>query len=549
MKNKINSMSLLILFLMGMISLSFTACSDSDSSSGGQPEITGVKILTSDSINYSYDEYYSKAGPGTMLAIMGNNLGGALHVFINNQELTFNTTMNTDHSLIVTIPTEEKGFKLSAFDDVPDEIRVETGGGTAVFHFKVTAPGPQLQRLQAPYPREKGDEINLFGLNLVDVEKAYFTDITAAALDTTEWKTIGGTHVDITGLNTVVKDHHLGPNNTYITTSQLKFNMPDVPYTEGTLVLECAAGITYIPYYKVPGVPTITNISSDMPQIGEELIIDGSEFVQVESVKYGDVTLTADEFVVNDEENQITIQFAKKPTKGSDVTLTVVTPGGTAKVENFYNYSTILTTFDGDATDNGWGPNASFEDSGTADGIYAHINVPIEYQQWWGTMVFFRKDWSGAPFDLPGYDVIPANASTDEVYLAVEVYNDNSAYNNGSFWGYLRYWLPNATESDKDPVAGVNQYDNGFTWEDYGAGVGSFERPVLADINEEAHVGKWYRHVVPLSKFGKFAGQTYEFVKTDGIHQFRIQSINQSTSSGKIDVKFDNVRVIYIPSK
>ena len=33
------------------------SCSDKDSA-GGQPEITGVKILTNDTINYSYDEYY-----------------------------------------------------------------------------------------------------------------------------------------------------------------------------------------------------------------------------------------------------------------------------------------------------------------------------------------------------------------------------------------------------------------------------------------------------------------------------------------------------------
>ena len=122
MKNKINSMSLMLLFLLGILSSGLVACSDKDSG-GGQPEITGVKILSSDTLNYSYDKYYTKAGPGTMLAIMGNNLGGALKVFVNGQELSFNTTMNTDHSIIITVPTEEKGFKLSSFDSsIPDEM-------------------------------------------------------------------------------------------------------------------------------------------------------------------------------------------------------------------------------------------------------------------------------------------------------------------------------------------------------------------------------------------------------------------------------------------
>lgn len=540
MKNKINSMSLLILFLMGMLSLSFTACSDSDSSSGGQPEITGVKILTSDSINYSYDEYYTKAGAGTMLAIMGNNLGGALHVYINNQELTFNTTMNTDHSLIVTIPTEENGFKLSSFDDVPDEIRVETGGGTAVFHFKVTAPGPQLQRLQADYPRNTGDKIILHGLNLVDIEKAYFSDVTAEHLDTTEWKEIGGNHVDIGKITTVVKDHHLDPNNIYVTTSQLEFNMPDVPYTSGVLVLECASGTTYIAYYKVPGQPTITFVSSDMPQVGEDLIIKGTEFVQVESVKYGDVTLTEDEFVVNDEQNQITVPFTKIPTAGSGTQLTVTTPGGTVSVDRFYDHSTILTTFDGDATDNGWGPNCTFVNSGTADGMYAYWDIPVEYQQWWGTMIYFRKDWNGNSFPLS--DNIPSTATADEVYFAINIYNDGSDYNNGIFTGYVRYMFQPIDDSE-------NVYENGFEWESYPDQIGKWAHPILADINDEAPVGQWYRHVVPLSSFGCYAGRTYSEIKTIGLNQFRLQSINQGTPSGKINVKFDNARVIYIPSK
>lgn len=539
MKYKINSMGLLVLFLMGMISLSFMACSDSNGS-GGQPEITGVKILSSDTANYSYDEYYTKAGPGTMIAIEGKNLGGALKVFVNNQELTFNTTMNTDHSLIVSIPTEEKGFKLSAFDDVPDEIRVETHGGTAVYAFKVTAPGPQLQRIQAIYPRETGNEIILHGLNLVDIQKAYFSDITIEELESTEWTEIGGNHVDISNIKTLVKDHHLNANNSYETTSQLSFAMPEVPYQSGVIVLECSGGTSYIPYYKVPGKPTIVNISSDMPQIGEDLIIKGSEFVQVESVKYGDVTLTSDDFEVNDEENQITIPFAKKPTDGSGTTLTVTTPGGQVSVERFYDYSTILTTFDGDATDNGWGPNCSFEDSGTADGIYAYFDIPTEYQQWWGTMIYFRKDWSGNSFAFSPN--IPSTATADEVYFAIEVYNDGSDYNNGAFTGYIRYMFQPIGDSE-------NQYDNGFEWEDYDNQVPKFARPVLADINDQAPTGKWYRHVLPLSAFGCYQGKTFSEIVTVGLNQFRLQSINQGTPSGKINVKFDNARVIYIPSK
>ncbi len=540
MKHKINSMRLMMLFLIGAMSFSLVACSDKDSS--GQPEITGVKILTNDTINYSYNEYYTKAGPGTMIAIMGKNLEGALKLYINGQELTFNPTMNTDHSLIATIPTEEKGFRLSSFDsNVPDEIRIVTGGGTATYQFKVTAPAPVLQRIQALYPRKQGDAINLYGLNLVDIEKAYFTDLTSEEIAMSTDETIGGNHVDIADLKTIVMDHHLTTNNVFVTNSQLQFNMPQLPYATGTLVLECVSGTTYMPFYTVPGQPTIVAITSDMPQIGENLVIDGTEFVQVESVKYGDVTLTAADFTVNEEETQIVIPFTKKPTNGSGTTLTVTTPGGKVSVDRFYDYSTILTTFDGDATDNGWGPNATFTDSGTADGIFAHINVPEEAQQWWGTMVYFRKDWNGNSFALS--DNIPATATADEVYLAVNVLS-NSDYNNGTFRGYIRYMIQPLGDQE-------NQYDIQLDWENYDEQIPLLDAPgvILADINAEAPTGRWYRHVLPLSKFACYKGKSYADIKTTGLNQFRLQSINQSTTRGKVDVKFDNVRVIYIPKK
>lgn len=534
-KNIMRSVTGLCFLLLAFCTFSLTSCSDSDSASG-TPEITGVRSCNPEKA----DSLFSKASPGQQLAVIGHNLGGVLKVYINDQEAYFNPTMNTDHSVIVTVPTEKNGFVLTAFDStLKDEIRVETTHGTAVYAFKITAPYPSISRIQAAYPRESGDVINIHGLNLLDIEKAYFTDITAEELNETKWETIGGKHVDISDIKTIVKDHHLNDmTNAYETVSQLEFIMPDVPYSIGTLVIECAAGIAYIPFYKVPGQPVIFGVSSDMPQIGETLVITGREFVQVESVKYGDVTLTADQFTVSESEDSIYVDFQQKPAGGTDATLVVTTPGGSAVVERFYDTSTILTTFDGDATDNGWGPNASYEDSGTADGVFAHFDVPEEAQQWWGVMIYFRKDWSGNSFPLS--DNIPETATADEVYFAVNVFNNGSDYNNGSFWGYVRYMFQPIGDAE-------NQYDLHLDWASYEDQIPIFDGVVLADVNSQAPVGKWYRHVLPLSKFACYQGKTYAEIKTIGLNQFRLQSINQSTTRGKIDVKFDNARVIYIP--
>lgn len=314
-------------------------------------EITGVKILSSDTVNYSYDKTYTKAGAGTMIAIMGKNLSSALHVYINDQEVTINPTMNTDHSIIVTIPTEAKGFKLSAFDsNIPDEIKVETTHGTATYAFKVTAPGPQLQRIEAKYPRSAGDTLKLHGLNLVDVEKIFITDVQAAALDTTTLRpeNIPGNHTDVTDFFSISQDHRYNAATQSYTTYSLEgaimpANAPD----SGALVIQCAAGTTYMPYYRVPGKPVVLSVSNDMPQIGETLVITGREFIQVSSITYGDVTLTPDEFTVSASQDSIYVPFTKQPS-GNVSTLTVTTPGGQANVERFYDRSTILTTFDND---------------------------------------------------------------------------------------------------------------------------------------------------------------------------------------------------------
>ena len=514
------------------------SCSDSDSASSGTPEITGVRSCDP----ALADSLFTKASCGQILAIVGHNLGGAQKVYINDQEAYFNPTMNTDHSIVVTVPTEANGFQLTAFNsNLKDEIRVETNHGTCTYAFKITGGYPSISRIAASYPRSTGDEINVYGLNLTDIERAYFTDESATVLSETTWETIGGNHVDVSNLETVTKKRAINPmTQAYETTSQLKFNLPDLPYGEGTFVVECAGGIAYIPFSKLPGQPVIFGFSSDMPQIGETLVVTGREFVAVQSVQYGDLLLSADEFTVSESEDSIYINFSKKPTLGSDATLTVTTPGGSTTFDGFYDYTTLVTTFDGDATNNGWGPDATFTDSGTADGVYALINVPDEGQQWWGTMIYFRKDWSGNSFTFSPN--IPDTATADDMYLAMEVYNNGSDYNNGSFLGYIRYMIQPFGDAE-------NQYDN-FFWDDYDAQLGSFpDGPVLQDINGQAPVGKWYRHVVPLSRFACYAGKSYSDIVATGLNQFRIQSINQSITRGKIDVKFDNVRVIYIPSK
>ncbi|MBQ9678835.1 MAG: hypothetical protein IJV44_11935 [Prevotella sp.] len=527
---------------MAFFALGFTACSDSDGG-GGQPEITGVRVCDPEKA----DSLFTKSAQGQVIAIIGNNLNSATGVYINDQKVGFSTTMNTDHSIIVTVPSESDGFELTAFNsDLKDEIRVETTHGIATYAFKVLGAGPVLQRIQGTYPRSAGDILNVYGLNLYSIESIYFTDATAEEIATTEWEVVPGNHTAVTDYKVVKQDRYINSSQNYEVSSQLSLTTPDLPYSTGTLVIECAAGIVYVPYYKTPGKPVILSVSSDMPVIGEQLVITGQEFVQVESVSFGDVTLTADDFTVAETEDQIIIDIDKVPSKGSGSTLTVTTPGGVGTFNNFFAYGCLLNDFDSDVTDEGWGPNAEYGTFGVGGtGNVAHLN---SYGQWWGQMIFFKKDWSGDPLPLPSYDVIPASASTDNLYFTFEVYDGGSDYNNDGtgFQGYLRYsfWYANHIAEGEDPDV---LYDN-FAWVDYDKG--TFENPdgkILQDINGEAHVGKWYRHVCKLSNMTAYKGKTYQDVVNNGIGIVRIMSFTQGTKTGNVDVYIDNIRLVYIP--
>ncbi len=531
----------LLLALMAFFALGFTACSDSDGG-GGQPEITGVRVCDPEKA----DSLFTKSAQGQTIAIIGKNLGGALAVYINDQKVGFSPTMNTDHSIIVKVPSETDGFQLTAFNsDLKDEIRVETGGGIATYAFKVLGAYPSIARIQGSYPRAAGDILNVYGLNLYSIEKMYFTDVTTEELESTEWEEIPGNRVEVSDYDIVKQDRYINSNQSYEVNSQIQLVTPSLPFDEGTLVIECAAGIVYIPYTKVPGKPVITSINTDMPIPGTDLIIKGREFVQVESVTYGDITLGPDDFTVAESEDQITIAFTKelKPSEGSGTTLTVTTPGGTASQDYFYVTDGIILNFeDGFATDNGWGPNGELKDEATSDalpftsdGKFWRIKSTDGGWNWWATMCYFRKDWNGNSFSLPGFDLIPASTSTDDVYLAMEVWDNNTDFGEAQY-PFLHYQIQ--TIGDAKTIVFENFIQNDVV----------YKEKALRAIDNTQPKEQWYRHVIKLSNFDEWAGKTYGDVVADGINQIRFMHMNWNGTPSTMDIMFDNVRILYVPA-
>ena len=527
---------MLMVALLAVLSFGATSCSDDDG--GGQPEITGVRVCDPE---YA-DSLFTKSAQGQTIAIIGKNLGGATNVYINDQEVYFSPTMNTDHSIIVKVPSETDGFKLTAFNsELKDEIRVETNHGSAVYGFKVLGAAPSITRIQGSYPRSAGDVLNVYGLNLYSIENIYFTDVTAEALETLEWEDIvPGNHTAVADYEIVSQNRYLNSNQNYEVSSQIQLVTPSLAFDEGTLVIECAAGTVYIPYTKVPGKPVISSINTDMPIPGTDLIIKGREFVQIESITYGDVTLTGDDFTVADSEDAITIPFKQKPTAGSGTTLTVTTPGGTASVNYFYVYDGLLLNFEPDyATDNGWGPNGELMPEATSagipyisDGQFWRIKSTDAGWNWWAVMCYFRKDWNGNSFGLPGFDIIPAETPAEEVYLAMEVWDNNTDFGEEQY-PFMHYQIQTIGDAQTYVFENFIQNDE------------AYKEKALRAIDNTQPKEQWYRHVVSLGNFDGWAGKTYADIVADGINQIRLMHMNWTGTPSTMDVMFDNVRIYY----
>lgn len=315
---------LLVMALFAILTCVFASCSDKETGMG-DPVITGVRVCDPEKA----DSLFTKSSQGQQVAIIGENLADIQYITINGQKVSFNPTMNTDHSVIISIPSESNGFKLTTFNsDLKDEIVIVTSHGTATYQFKVLAPYPQMKRISALYPRKAGDKLEVYGLNLVDIEKVYFTDKESEELDTTKWEEVPGNHIEAQ-FETIKKERTLNTNTQiYETNSQVEVTVPEGAPEIGSLVFECAAGTVYLPYYRVPGKPVVTECSNDMPQVGETLYLVGREFVQVEKVEYCGIELSSEDFTVSESQDTIYIPFKKKPAVESNHKLTITTPGG-----------------------------------------------------------------------------------------------------------------------------------------------------------------------------------------------------------------------------
>ena len=75
----------------------FTACNDDE---GGGVPVIHIRLVDPEKA----DSTFTDVNPGTMIVVIGENLNDVRKVFINEQEVSFNSNYGTSTSLILTIP-------------------------------------------------------------------------------------------------------------------------------------------------------------------------------------------------------------------------------------------------------------------------------------------------------------------------------------------------------------------------------------------------------------------------------------------------------------
>ena len=193
MKNKVKY-SLAVCWLIGLAG-GLTSCHKENDVTPA-PVISRVRTVSKDSL-YSYTAQYNidssyaatrtvpvafdstttLGKPGSIYAIIGENLQTTSAIYFNDVSVYFNSALVTNTSVIVTIPTTTP-FSGS------NKLRVVTSGGSVEFGFSIRQPAPLITRVDQ-LAGNAGDVITLTGTTFDNVTAVRFGTVSAEITDKT----------------------------------------------------------------------------------------------------------------------------------------------------------------------------------------------------------------------------------------------------------------------------------------------------------------------------------------------------------------------------
>lgn len=120
----------------------FTACEKDDN--GGTPSITYVRITRPE----SSDSLLIGAGQGQLIAIVGENLGGAVAMWFNDRSAQLTATYISNKSILVSVPAE---IPL----EVNNTLKIRFKNGYELLHeFEVQISEPRIDNMVVEFVKE-----------------------------------------------------------------------------------------------------------------------------------------------------------------------------------------------------------------------------------------------------------------------------------------------------------------------------------------------------------------------------------------------------------
>lgn len=392
---------LAVLLLTLLTTFSVASCQD-DEDGGGAPVIHYVRVTDPALADSTFTDAY----PGTMIAIIGENLGGVQEIYINGYSVSFNPTYVTSHSIILTIPSVDEenpdAFQLVGTNpDLPSEIRVVTNHGTATYAFHILSPAPYITRLAVDYPVDPGEELTIVGGNFYELQKIYFSeDSVTVSQEVTEYTV----------------------NNDY---DEITFNAPSTVIEEGFLFVVCYTDTAVVEFIRNAPEPIVTGISSTMPVVGSEVTITGQNFISLTGIDVnGEFIIPVEDIKVSEAFDELTFIMPQAPTQSG--TLSVNAVGGTAELPGtFYPIENVVLDFD-NVGSYSWGDHqapaatpvpadpstAPYVSTGNIMGVKGTIDSS---SMWWFGAIYSNAQWVST-------DVIPGGTPISDLELQFECY-------------------------------------------------------------------------------------------------------------------------------
>ncbi|RZK47575.1 MAG: hypothetical protein EOO94_00295 [Pedobacter sp.] len=131
-----------LILMMVAVSNIFTACNKNNSS--GEPKINYVRVTAP----ASSDSLLIGAAQGKLIAIIGENLGGAVEMWFNDQPATLNPTFITNTSILVNVPSQ---IPL----EITNQIKIIFNDGRTLQHnFAVQISKPAVDNMLSEFVNE-----------------------------------------------------------------------------------------------------------------------------------------------------------------------------------------------------------------------------------------------------------------------------------------------------------------------------------------------------------------------------------------------------------